>query len=252
MGIGRARMAFVHKQHDRNGKQRPPDPHHEKGYAHRLPGIGQTKDLGLEHHEHVQGEQQPAPQVAHGITQSGHPVQLVFFRNVHQQGVIGHDTSGETDDAQGVQQQSYGPHAGRNQKQGRCHQGAQKGKQQQVMFLAVALIRKSADQRREQHHQGAGGGVPHAQPEGAVRGGQATGPVLLEKYRKETRHHRGGKGRVAPVIQCPAHAYAPVHQLLIPTPRCSSHRARLPSTRMKPRMSNRATAGRISDTPRMP
>ncbi len=214
---GRRRIALVHEQQQRHGEGGPPDAHHEKGDAHGLARPGQAEQLRLHHHDHAQGEEQTAAEIAQGITERRNPVQLGLLGHVHQQRIIGHDAAGKADDAQRIAEQRQRPQAGAHQKQRRGHERTEKGEQHQHPLLVAALVRQRADERRQHDHQGAGRRVAHPQPEGAVGGIQAACPILLEEDRKEAGHHRGGESGVAPVVERPGEPATSV-QFFIPTP----------------------------------
>ena len=83
------------------------------------------------------------------------------------------------------------------------HGDAQGREQQQKALAQASHVGDGAEHRRQDHDHGTGKGIGQAQLKGALGRRQIGAPPALEKDGKETGQHRGGEGRVGPVIEGP-------------------------------------------------
>lgn len=123
------RAALMHEEHERNGEDQPPDAHAQKREPYGLGCILETESRGFQCHPNVEGEEEPATEIAEGKTQAGDEVHPALRRHTREKGVVEYIASRKPDDGEGVDAYREHPCPLGDEDHGGCHDDAQEGEE---------------------------------------------------------------------------------------------------------------------------
>ena len=139
------RRRIRHGPEQRDGEQRPPQRHRNERPFHRLAGVRQAEQAGLQGHRHVRRQQHAAAQIAGAITQRRHAIRLCRCGHAHQQRIVKGQSAKKADGRYAEQAAGEQPLPLPGQRQQRGGQHADHGEDQQIALVLATLVGRRAE-----------------------------------------------------------------------------------------------------------
>ena len=185
------------------GEGGPPESHGKKGELDALAAARQAERGRREGHPHVEGEENPSPEVTHGKAQRRDEIPSRLQGHRRQQRVVKDDGPGKAYHGSDVASRRRLPAAAGDQVKCGSHDDPDGSEKEEKLLFCLAPVGDGTEHGCHERHEDSRRRVGKPQLSRAHNGIGPHGPVFLEKDREEGGHDGGGKGRVRPVIHSP-------------------------------------------------